>query len=228
LPDGIQLDPFAVLGLAREATPQQVREAFRLKSKKYHPDHGGEEWAFRVIVWAYEALGEGRRPLPDAPTPARGAGPIFPQADLDAGQLRPGLHDRNIDPSRIVNVEIIWMRYEVEDVLELLTVSTQDRNLSGTIHINWPDPNAPPPELWPTEVATILRELKACVEAIRGRTKVQSAQVTAQDDRFEAWLSYPSGSVAWEAFRTLHVGLKMRGLGVRQWTRDLTVPRPGT
>ena len=36
---------------------------------------------------------------------------------------------------------------------------------------------------------------------------------------------YPSGSLAWDAFKTLHLSLKLRGLGVRQWTRDLTVPR---
>ena len=43
--------------------------------------------------------------------------------------------------------------------------------------------------------------------------------------RFVAWLSYPSGDRAWKAFQVLHESLNARGLGVRQWTRDMIVPK---
>ncbi|WP_165252439.1 J domain-containing protein [Paludisphaera soli] len=49
-------DPRAILGVPAEATPDEVREAFREKSKKHHPDLGGDEWAFRMVVRAYEVL----------------------------------------------------------------------------------------------------------------------------------------------------------------------------
>ncbi len=227
--DGIQLDPYTVLGLERDATPQQVRDAFRQKSKKYHPDQGGDEWAFRVVVRAYELLGEGRGPsAPAIPN----ATPIFPggpaAANYDGGQVRQGVIDKGIDPSKIVYVEIIWMRYEVNDVLDLLRVSPKDRNLSGTMHITWPGPSGHSPTMKAGEKANVLNQLQVSVEAMRSKTNVVAAQVTADVERFEAWLSYASGSEAWDAFRTLHVGLKFRGLGVHQWTRDLTVPRPGS
>ena len=42
---------------------------------------------------------------------------------------------------------------------------------------------------------------------------------------FYRWDTEPDGHAAWQAFKHLHVGLKARGLGVKQWTRDLIVPR---
>ncbi len=50
------LDPYAVLELDSSADAQRIREAFLRKSKKHHPDQGGDEWAFRIVVWAYELL----------------------------------------------------------------------------------------------------------------------------------------------------------------------------
>jgi hypothetical protein len=49
-------DPRAILGVPAEATPDEIRDAFREKSKKHHPDLGGDEWAFRMVVRAYEVL----------------------------------------------------------------------------------------------------------------------------------------------------------------------------
>ena len=45
-----EIDPHVVLGVTAEASLEQIREAYRRKSKTYHPDVGGEEWAFRVLV----------------------------------------------------------------------------------------------------------------------------------------------------------------------------------
>src|SRR5690349_13406033 len=107
--DGHSLDPYVVLGVARDATAEQIREAFRRKSKKYHPDAGGDDWAFKIVARAYEAL--------CAATGRAAAGPVEAP---NAGRIRPGLHDKNVDPTHTVLVEVLWMRYEVEDVLELL------------------------------------------------------------------------------------------------------------
>ena len=55
-----EIDPHAVLGVTAEASLEQIREAYRRKSKTYHPDVGGEEWAFRVLVQSYEMLSTAR------------------------------------------------------------------------------------------------------------------------------------------------------------------------
>ena len=38
------------------ASTEEIHEAYRLKSKKHHPDLGGDEWAFRMVTRAYEVL----------------------------------------------------------------------------------------------------------------------------------------------------------------------------
>jgi hypothetical protein len=50
------LDPRTVLGVGPEASLEEIREAYRAKSKKHHPDLGGDEWAFRMVARAYEVL----------------------------------------------------------------------------------------------------------------------------------------------------------------------------
>jgi len=50
------LDPRTVLGVGPGASAEQIREAYRAKSKKHHPDVGGDEWAFRLVATAYEVL----------------------------------------------------------------------------------------------------------------------------------------------------------------------------
>lgn len=223
--DGFQLDPYVVLGIDRSATARDVREAYRSKSKKYHPDLGGDEWAFRIVVRAFELLGEGRETGPPPPSRVPSGFPIHPAAVTDVGQVRQGIVDKAVDPARRVSVEIIWMRYEVDDVMELLHRDKPNRNLSGTIHLTWPDPAAPAPFLAPAETARIVRDLKAAFESVRDKTRVEAARASDDDDQFEGWLSYPSGTIAWEAFRILHVSIKLRGLGVSQFTRDLSIPR---
>ncbi len=52
----LQIHPWTVLGVDRDASPDEIRAAFREKSKKYHPDLGGDEWAFRMVQQAYESL----------------------------------------------------------------------------------------------------------------------------------------------------------------------------
>ena len=58
-------DPFEILGISREATPAEIKAAYRRESQRYHPDkvaHLGEEFQnlakkkFIEIQKAYEAL----------------------------------------------------------------------------------------------------------------------------------------------------------------------------
>ena len=50
------LDPRTVLGVGPSAGLDEIHEAYRSKSKKYHPDLGGDEWAFCMVTRAYEVL----------------------------------------------------------------------------------------------------------------------------------------------------------------------------
>ena len=50
-------DPFQMLGVGPEATPDEIKNAFRSLAKKYHPDiFGGSGEKFKRILLAYEQL----------------------------------------------------------------------------------------------------------------------------------------------------------------------------
>jgi hypothetical protein len=50
------LDPRSVLGVSSDASLEEIDRAFRTKSKKHHPDLGGDEWAFRIVARSFEIL----------------------------------------------------------------------------------------------------------------------------------------------------------------------------
>ena len=218
--EGLDLDPLTVLGLARGASAQQIRDAYRDKSKKYHPDHGGDEWVFRIVARAYELLsGHGSSGSGDIiHVPVKGEAP-------DTGRVRAGVHDRKIDPTRIVAIETLWVRYEVGDVLALMSGPHSDRDVSGSLRLTWPDPalDLVPPGA--KEVAKTLKAVQSAFDEARKKTKPKDSKAQADESHFEGWLSYPSGPLASTAFKVVHAGLLARGLGVRQWTRDLLMTR---
>jgi hypothetical protein len=50
------LNLYAVLGIERAATPQQIKAAYRGKAREAHPDRGGTAARFAEIQRAYEVL----------------------------------------------------------------------------------------------------------------------------------------------------------------------------
>ena len=40
------MDPYEILGVAKGCTRQEVREAFLVKARSAHPDHGGDDASF--------------------------------------------------------------------------------------------------------------------------------------------------------------------------------------
>lgn len=52
---------FAILGVPANASPEEIRSAYRRLAKRYHPDHYmGDSGTFRQIQEAYAVLGDSR------------------------------------------------------------------------------------------------------------------------------------------------------------------------
>jgi len=111
---GLRFDPYQVLGISPGASPAEIREAYHRVAKKYHPDRGGDDWAFRVVLRAYETLTDER----DSPTeiiseaesvrvPAQPGRPrstateSVDQAPFDWSAFNRGSRERPARPSRI-------------------------------------------------------------------------------------------------------------------------------
>jgi len=54
------VDYYTLLGISRNASPEQIKKAFHQKAREYHPDRAGHKSteAFRLIAKAYETLSD--------------------------------------------------------------------------------------------------------------------------------------------------------------------------
>ncbi len=50
------MDARKILGVSNNATPQEIRKAYREKAQKHHPDQGGDSWAFQQVKDAFDEL----------------------------------------------------------------------------------------------------------------------------------------------------------------------------
>ena len=63
-------DHYATLGVARTATPDEIKRAFRKLASQHHPDKGGDTKKFQEIQAAYDVLGDAaKRAQYDNPAP---------------------------------------------------------------------------------------------------------------------------------------------------------------
>jgi hypothetical protein len=223
------IDPLKVLGVPADASLAQIRDAYRQKVKRYHPDAGGEDWAFRVLAQAYEVLCSARvirAAAVEAPAPPHQAA-ARPRREPAAETVHSGIHDTHIEAARMVAVEHLCVRYLWDDASYLWITQgmpEEERFLSCSLNIAWPDelhagrdPGA--------DAATVVATLNEVFDAMVISTRVVSSRHGAGDDRFAGWLSYSSFDRSWKALKMLHEALNRRGLGLRQWSRDLFLPR---
>lgn len=235
-----QIDPREVLGVGESASLSDLHEAYRKKSKKLHPDVGGEEWAFRILTRSYEILSTARvmgradeemrreeavrtarkqptpTPNPDAPNP-------FSRVEPSRTSARVGVRDRVSDPSKLVAVELLVLRYEMDGPLGLLAGAQHDRNLSCTLNLSWPAPESP--RVNPISAAVALQAIQTAFEAARQEVPPQSLDARFDGDHFSGLLSYGSALKADEAFKILRKALNSQDYGVVQTIMDLTIPR---
>jgi curved DNA-binding protein CbpA len=250
----IQIEPHVVLGVAIDAPLHEIREAYRRKAMQHHPDRGGEDWAFRIVSQSYEVLSTARvvqatqtefRSRSSRPTASTSASAAGPQGRTHAqGQtrtshkegpgaaagghsesVRPGVQDAVRDPTKVVDVEKLWVRFEVDHLWLLQDGSHEDRFLSCSLNISWPDPElASRAESIPDAEET-LRHLTEVFNELHTHTPVTNSRCKVDDHKFQGWLCYPSTQLAWNGFNKLHEELNARGLAVKAWTRDLIIPR---
>lgn len=102
---------YDVLGVARDATPEEIKAAFRRKSSEHHPDKGGDADAMAAVNRAWEVLGDAaRRAQYDADGTDQ-------QLDLDAmasgvlasmfsGALQQASQDHTLDPVRFTKYQL--------------------------------------------------------------------------------------------------------------------------
>jgi DnaJ domain len=229
-----EIDPLKVLGVTAEASLEQIRDAYRQKAKRYHPDAGGEDWAFRILSQSYEVLCSARvvraahfeSPAPTARPAPRPAS--RPRTEPSAETVHAGIHDKDLDPSRIVAVEHLCVRYLWDDASYLWlgqAVPEDQRFLSCSLNLSWPDATRPDRERPIPDAARILATLGEIFDSVILATRVISSRSRIEDDRFSGWLSYSSFDRSWKALQSLHGALRARGLGLRHWSRDLFLPR---
>ena len=52
-------DYYDLLGVKKDASPDEIKKAFRRAAVEHHPDRGGDEAKFKEINEAYEVLKDG-------------------------------------------------------------------------------------------------------------------------------------------------------------------------
>ncbi len=227
------IDPHKVLGVSATASLQEIRDAYRQQAKRYHPDAGGEEWAFRILAQAYETLSSARvaraaaQPSPPRSDPPRAPATAMRRGQRDAEAVHSGIHDDNVEPGRMVAVEHLCVRYLWEDAEYLWLgqrVPDGERFLSCGLNINWPDPLTEQ-RLDHDQAVGVTSSLNDLVDQLIISSQPVASRSRAEDDRFAAWLSYSSFDRSWRSLGWLHSMARERGLGLRQWSRDLFIPR---
>jgi hypothetical protein len=227
------IDPEEVLGVRAGASLQEIHSAYREKVKKYHPDVQGDPWAFRVVSKSYELLSASRvatrlreeqshaNPVATPPPVGRPLRP--PQAGDE--QIRPGVRDAVDDPAKLVDVDVLLLRYALDDPAEFFLLSPEERNLSCSMNLMWPSRRSGKVYGGPSDPAPFLKALGTLFPVLADKTKAIESRARTEDGRFTGWLSYPTASRTSEAFQLIHKALKAQGFGVDQRNRELFVPR---
>jgi hypothetical protein len=234
------IDPYEVLGVTSETPLDAIRDAYRSKSKRYHPDVGGDAWAFRILTHSYEVLSARRvaaraeaeaqahSPAPAPPRPPATPPPFVPKRPFDPDAVgrkgRPGQQDDAYPPERLVEVEVLLLRYEHDDPLAMMLEAPEDRNLSCTLNLLWPRLDSPDPT--PEEFPTLRTGVENAFHAVAIATHPTGRRVrTTSRGRTAGLLGYPTAQAAADAVSALRTALHRAGLGLVETIREVTVPR---
>jgi DnaJ domain len=223
------LDPRTILGVGPDALPDEIRDAYRAKSKKHHPDLGGDEWAFRMVARAYEVL-KTTTAVPSTQLRAANVGDVGQQGPAPewsgvwntqfnkAGSSSP-------DEFRKVDVELIWIRFEKDGSPRLqATQEGDDVTLSVCLVISWPPHELVDRAAEFTSTGETLHTLIDIFEGLGHQKSVVVARSRMEDGRFVGWLSFIDVLTAQDSFLALRAAFLAHGLTVKLHTRDERVP----
>jgi DnaJ domain len=221
------LDPRTVLGVSRDASHEEIDRAFREKTKKHHPDLGGDEWAFRMVLRAHELLKAtsdlAQQPLSSTTAtwkPCETASASPPDGPLQDAPLTPSRSDFHT-----VDVELVWIRLELAGNAE---PSSDEKptatTLSVCLVVSWPRLSFVKHSAAFPDAADSLRHLIATFEQLHAREPANGSRSRIEDGQFVGWLSYPNVLEAEAGFQVLRDALAVHNLKVSLQTRDEPIP----
>jgi curved DNA-binding protein CbpA len=239
------LDPRSVLGISPDASLEEIDRAFRAKSMKHHPDHGGDEWAFRIVSRAYEILKSAPRLRAEngatATTTGGSHGPRDERGDGQGGDrdrsddsgpaaegARPGVNAVPPSPAelRTVDVELIWLRFEFATPAGArLETEPTEATLSVCMALSWPRASLVERAAELPDASATLRRVIETFEHLRGQGSVLASRSRIEDGQFVGWLSYPDVVRAMLGFEAVKDALSLHGFQVKLRTRDELVPQ---
>lgn len=140
------MDYYSILGVNRNATPQEIKKAYKKLAMQHHPDRGGDSQKFQQVTQAYEILSNSdKRNAYDRPT---GPDFSFNSRDFQGGNPFSGTPFENIFGQGFQNVKTprnsdITVKAEItlQDVLKGKDVIIQYQTRTGkleTVTVNIP------------------------------------------------------------------------------------------
>ena len=79
------MDHYQTLGISKNATPKEIKQAYRKLASKHHPDKGGDAEQFKKIQEAYDTVSDPQKKQAyDNPSPFGGGGNPFSDIFSDA------------------------------------------------------------------------------------------------------------------------------------------------
>ena len=179
-------------------------------------------------------------PPPQAPPRAtwtNGFGPSAAKAAPDAdailnikgwgGPARSHAGEAPTVVMKIVAVELLILRFELEASIDLFARSPEDRNLSCSLHASWPVAELAEQALVIPDAVKILKKIGEAFKA-KGVRKhaLKKQKASVEHGRFEGWLTYPTAVMASEALEAFREALAKDGLDVEKQVREMAIPRP--
>jgi hypothetical protein len=221
------LDPRTVLGVGEDASREEIDRAFREKSKKHHPDVGGDEWAFRVVRRAHEMLkatsGMAQRHPSFSttfPDPHGAVSESHAEAPFRSGQDPPSQFEFHT-----VDVELVWIRFELAGRVEVYgDEMPATTTLSVCLVISWPRLSFVKHSAAFPDAAETLHHVIDSFEHLRTSELHPASRCRIEEGQFVGWLSYPNVLQAEAGFHALHSALALHDLKVSLQTRDEPIP----
>ena len=164
---------------------------------------------------------------------ADGFGPSGPRVELDpeailnvkgwGGPARSHAGESPDEVARIVVVELLILRFELECSIDLFIRSPEDRNLSCSIHITWPVAEL---ALVIPGDAKIHKRINEALKSKGVRKHALNKRSSIEDGRLDAWFTYPTAVMASEALEAFREAIVKSGLEVEKQVREMAIPRP--